>query len=316
MSDSVIHSIAGSAGGIVAMTATYPLIFLSTRAAMETKRENKTIYQAVLDVIKKEGALGMYTGLSSSLVGIAVTNGVYYFFYEYSKGAILRARKGTKALSTLESILAGLIAGSATTIISNPIWVVQTSQAVSGMNHSPTPSDPSSSSSAPVKQQRKLGTIETFLHILNTDGPAAFFRGLGPALALVANPVIQYTVFEQLKNAVVRRRKASGAGGKGNVLTDWDFFFLGALSKLVATGTTYPYIVIKSRLQANHEHAKQYRSAWHGIRTVLREEGVEGLYKGAPSKLLQSVLTAAILFAGQRRIYEITKKAISTVGTK
>lgn len=66
--------------------------------------------------------------------------------------------------------------------------------------------------------------------------------------------------------------------------------------------------VIKSRLQANHEHAKQYRSAWHGIRTVLREEGIEGLYKGAPSKLLQSVLTAAILFAGQRRIYEITKK--------
>lgn len=82
---------------------------------------------------------------------------------------------------------------------------------------------------------------------------------------------------------------------------------------LFSSKTSSPHLsrsrsVIKSRLQANHEHAKQYRSAWHGIRTVLREEGVEGLYKGAPSKLLQSVLTAAILFAGQRRIYEITKK--------
>ena len=45
-----------------------------------------------------------------------------------------------------------------------------------------------------------------------------------------------------------------------------------------------------------------------GILTIIREEGVEGLYKGVGSKLMQSVLTAAILFAGQRRIYEIVKK--------
>ena len=37
-----------------------------------------------------------------------------------------------------------------------------------------------------------------------------------------------------------------------------------------------------------------------------------GLYKGVGSKLLQSVLTAAILFAGQRRIYEVTKRAVTS----
>jgi hypothetical protein len=41
MSDSAIHALAGAAGGIAAMTATYPLIFLSTRAAVETKNEPK-----------------------------------------------------------------------------------------------------------------------------------------------------------------------------------------------------------------------------------------------------------------------------------
>lgn len=40
---------------------------------------------------------------------------------------------------------------------------------------------------------------------------------------------------------------------------------------------------------------------------ILEGEGIEGLYKGVGSKLMQSVLTAAILFAGQRRIFEITK---------
>jgi len=37
---------------------------------------------------------------------------VYYYFYERSRETILRARSGTKALSTLESMLIGLIAGT------------------------------------------------------------------------------------------------------------------------------------------------------------------------------------------------------------
>jgi hypothetical protein len=69
------------------------------------------------------------------------------------------------------------------------------------------------------------------------------------------------------------------------------------------------YSVVKSRLQAGHAAAARYRSALHGLRTIIAEEGVSGMYKGAGSKLLQSMLTAAILFASQRRIYELTKVA-------
>jgi solute carrier family 25 (peroxisomal adenine nucleotide transporter), member 17 len=66
---------------------------------------------------------------------------------------------------------------------------------------------------------------------------SAFWRGIGPALILVMNPIIQYTVFEQLKNFLIARRtsRLRAAGGAATVvaaLSDWDFFFLGALSKL------------------------------------------------------------------------------------
>jgi len=309
MSDSVIHAVAGAAGGIVAMSATYPLIFLSTRAAVETRNECKSVYQAVVDIIKREGVLGLYSGLNSSLLGIAVTNGVYYYFYERSRGIILNSRQRSKGLSTPESILTGVIAGSATTIISNPIWVVQTSQAVRTLNYSP--SDPSQ----PKVVLKKLGFLDTIQTMLAKDGVGAFWRGIGPALVLVINPVLQYTVFEQLKNFLVARRtnkmRAAGLATAVAVLSDWDFFFLGALSKLAATASTYPYIVVKSRLQAGNPNALKYKSSLDGLLTILKEEGVEGLYKGVGSKLVQSVLTAAILFAGQRRIYEITKAALS-----
>ena len=66
--------------------------------------------------------------------------------------------------------------------------------------------------------------------------------------------------------------------------------------------------MVKSRLQAGQAHAQRYKSSLDGLLTIIKEEGVEGLYKGVGSKLVQSVLTAAILFAGQKRIYEMIKK--------
>ena len=113
------------------------------------------------------------------------------------------------------------LAGTATTVISNPVWVIQTSQTVSGMD--------AGFAEASAPSPRRLGLCATAARLLRTGGPAAFFRGLGPALVLVVNPVLQYTVFEQLKNALVRRRRM--AGRVGMLLTDWDFFLLGAFSK-------------------------------------------------------------------------------------
>jgi adenine nucleotide transporter 17 len=53
----------------------------------------------------------------------------------------------------------------------------------------------------------------------------------------VINPIIQYTVFEQLKAVIEKTRK----------LSNFDFFWLGAVSKLAATGITYPYMLVEPR---------------------------------------------------------------------
>lgn len=92
-----------------------------------------------------------------SLYAIDPVYRVYYYFYERTREALLRS-KSSKALSTLESMLTGLIAGSATTMISNPIWVVQTSQAVRSMSVE--------GQSAP----KKLGFFESAKNIVAKDG--------------------------------------------------------------------------------------------------------------------------------------------------
>jgi adenine nucleotide transporter 17 len=128
-------------------------------------------------------------------------------------------------------MLAGLLAGSATTIASNPLWVIQTTQAVRTLPSTPAPSQ----APEPQGPKKKLGFMATIRYILRTDGPTAFWRGIGPALVLVVNPILQYTVFEQLKNALIARRLlklGAGRSARAASLSSLDYFLLGALSKL------------------------------------------------------------------------------------
>jgi adenine nucleotide transporter 17 len=197
------------------------------------------------------------------------------------------------ALSTAESMLAGALAGSATTVITNPIWVVNTRQTVrAGVDVG------SGSKGKPGAPVRKMGFLETIRHIISTDGVPALWRGLGPALFLVINPILQYTAFEQLKNMLVTSRLTRGVSAS---LSDLDFFFLGALSKLFATGLTYPQVLVKSRQQAGKGKGKS--NFFAELAEILKNEGVAGLYRGVGPKLTQSVLTAAILFSSQARLF-------------
>jgi hypothetical protein len=57
----------------------YPLITLSTRAQVESSRAETSTLDAARRIIKREGIVGLYAGLDSALLGIGVTNFVYYY---------------------------------------------------------------------------------------------------------------------------------------------------------------------------------------------------------------------------------------------
>ncbi|SGY69635.1 BQ5605_C004g03042 [Microbotryum silenes-dioicae] len=265
---------------------TYPLVNLSTRSQVAAREEGQSTRAAALKVIKEDGIVGLYDGLSSSLLGIAITNG-----FEETRAHVMRARKDRrKALSTIECILTSAIAGAATSVFSNPIWVVNTRQTVRTTVKA-NPSLPTLQSKK-IVVEKKLNVLQTIMHIINTDGFGAFFHGLGPALILVSNPILQFTLFEQLKNIILARRATRLAKGAGaSPLTDLDFFLLGAVSKLFATSVTYPYLTVKARMQAGHAEGRSYTSSFDGLRKIIKKDGVAGLYQGVAPKLIQSVTT-------------------------
>ncbi|KAJ5556930.1 hypothetical protein N7494_000845 [Penicillium frequentans] len=288
-SDNIAHALAGAGGGVLSMILTYPLITLSTRAQVESKRAHSTNLDAIRRIVQREGISGLYSGLESALFGISVTNFVYYYWYEWTRAAFekaaVQAGRASKKLTTVESMIAGAIAGSATVMITNPIWVINTRMTARKSE--------SEEQGLPGAPKSKASTLSTLMDLLRQEGPKALFAGVLPALILVINPILQYTIFEQLKNMVERRRR----------MTPKDAFYLGALGKILATSITYPYITIKSRMHvASKDGPKESLNG--SLKRIIQEEGWKGLYKGIGPKVTQSAITAAFLFAFKDVLYD------------
>lgn len=178
--------------------------------------------------------------------------------------AAIKAGRASKKLTTAESMMAGALAGSATVLITNPIWVVNTR-----MTARKSESSDQDLPGGSKKPKRSPSTIGTLLSIIKHEGFSRLFAGVMPALVLVINPILQYTFFEQLKNILEARRKT----------TPTDSFYLGALGKLLATSITYPYITVKSRMHVAKEGAPK-ENMISSFNRILREEGWAGLYGG------------------------------------
>ena len=199
-------------------------------------------------------------------------------------------------------MIAGAIAGSATVMMTNPIWVVNTRMTARQSDSSSDLPGPATESGGPAK---KPSTIATLINLIKEEGPLALFAGVLPALVLVINPILQYTIFERLKDALAKRRR----------VTPRDAFFLGALGKLAATSITYPYITVKSRMHVASKDGPQ-DGMMQSLKRIIREEGWGGLYKGIGPKVSQSVITAAFLFAFKDALYEASVKARRKIPVK
>ena len=186
--------------------------------------------------------------------------------------------------------------------MTNPIWVVNTRMTA---RQSESSSDLPGPATEPEKPAKKPSTIATLVNLFKEEGPLALFAGVLPALVLVINPILQYTIFERLKDILAKRRR----------VTPRDAFFLGALGKLAATSITYPYITVKSRMHVASKDGPQ-DGMMQSLKRIIREEGWGGLYKGIGPKVSQSVITAAFLFAFKDALYEASVKARSKIPVK
>ncbi|OVA17657.1 Mitochondrial substrate/solute carrier [Macleaya cordata] len=315
MSDALINGLAGAGGGIIAQLITYPLQTVNTRQQTDrdpkkTKRKLGTIEQ-MCQVVKHEGWGRLYGGLTPSLVGTAASQGVYYYFYQIFRNkveaaALARWKKGfgDGSVGMLSSLMVAALSGCVNVLLTNPIWVVVTRM----QTHTKASriSKPIQSLSVTLDEAVQISAIEpppygtsnAVQEVYDEAGVFGFWKGVFPTLIMVSNPSIQFMLYETLLKKLKARRAMSKNANKG--VTALEVFLLGAVAKLGATVVTYPLLVVKSRLQAKQvtggDKKLHYKGTLDAIMKMIRYEGIYCFYKGMSTKIVQSVLAAAVLF--------------------
>lgn len=277
-------ALAGAGGGAISLGLTYPLYTIVTK--LQVRSNYGGPIDTFLHVLREEGWTSLYAGLAPALIGNAYAQGVYYYWYAFFRSVAEGKGPKKRAVGTFASLLIGALAGAITVIFTNPFWVV-TTRLQTGRETTKKDDEVGFKTARP----KQKGILQVVQEIYQEGGLKAFWNGLVPSLILVINPALQYMVFERVK-AVWEKRTP------GRQLSSSDFFLLGAIAKTVATVVTYPYITVKTRLQAKGK----YSGTLDVLQKIYTQEGIGSFFKGIESKIVQSVLTAAFLFMFQNKL--------------
>ncbi|CAG8689024.1 3480_t:CDS:2 [Funneliformis mosseae] len=152
-------------------------------------------------------------------------------------------------LSSIQHLTASAQAGAITAIFTNPFWVVKTRMCTTNRT------DP--------------GAYKGLF------GISGLYKGLIPALFGVSHGALQFMAYEELK----RWRARINPEKDRDRLDNLEYLLIAATSKTFATVITYPYQVVRTRLQ-NQRFEIKYDGVIDTIKKVYKAESILGFYKG------------------------------------
>ncbi|KAF2095010.1 mitochondrial carrier [Rhizodiscina lignyota] len=282
LNPSFVESVAGFSAGVVATLVVHPFDILKTRLQLDqsTKAQWGSSWKILRKIVREEGNVtALYRGLWPNMIGNSVSWALYFLWYRNIKDFFQAQRGPGGRLSSADYLLASGTSGILTAVCTNPIWVIKTRMISTGRN---TPG-------------AYTGMWHGTKEIARTEGLRGFYRGLLPSLFGVSHGAIQFMAYEQLK----LRRSAQINNAE---LSNWDYLTLSAVSKIFAGSITYPYQVVRSRLQT-YDAQIAYTSAGDVVTQVWRKEGIRGFYKGLVPNIVRVLPSTCVTFL----VYENTK---------
>lgn len=218
--------------------------------------------------------------------------------------------------------MCGTEAGVIMVLLFNPLWVVRTRLSLQGLIYDSKTHQP----------RHYTGLVDALKTIYLEEGVRGLYRGLGPALILTSHGSIQFAAYEELKK--MAENYLSKNSDQQQQQHAFVSMVLGATSKIFASTITYPYQVIKSRLQqrnnapietnrispeaniditemkvdtAASKLKPKYKNSLDCMIKIWRCEGLKGFFRGVVPNALKVAPSAAITFV----IYEEMMKIMN-----
>ncbi|EEF49824.1 peroxisomal adenine nucleotide carrier 1 [Ricinus communis] len=292
--ESLSEATSGAIGSLLSTTILYPLDTCKTKYQAEVRAHGQRKYRHLSDVlfeaISNGQILSLYQGLGTKNLQSFISQFVYFYGYSYFKRLYLE-KSGFKKIGTKANLVLAAAAGACTAIVTQPL-------------------DTASSR----MQTSAFGKSKGLWQTLTEGNWGDAFDGLGISLLLTSNPAIQYTVFDQLKQRLLKgKQNTADSSSSVEALSAFSAFVLGAVSKSIATVITYPAIRCKVMIQAADSDDESKKGKSKSRKTVpgvvcaiWKREGVLGFFKGLQAQILKTVLSSALLLMIKEKISRST----------
>ncbi|KAK4743198.1 hypothetical protein SAY87_001199 [Trapa incisa] len=297
--ESVSEATSGAIGALVSTTVLYPLDTCKTKYQAETRTGRHQKYRNISDVlwqaISTRQVLSLYQGLGTKNLQSFISQFIYFYGYSFFKRLYFQ-KSGNKTIGTKANLIIAAAAGAFNVVVTMPL-------------------DTASSK----MQTSEFGKSKGLRKTLSEGTLGEAFDGLGISLLLTINPSIQYTVFDQLKQRMLKSKqnaRTNGPSSSPEALSAFSAFILGAVSKCVATCLTYPAIRCKVTIQAaeleleeddtKEPQEKARRTISGALYSIWKREGLLGFFKGLQAQILKTVLSSALLLMVKEKITRTT----------
>ncbi|CAK9438252.1 uncharacterized protein LODBEIA_P24950 [Lodderomyces beijingensis] len=262
--------LAGSISGGVARAITAPLDVVKIRLQLQSKtfKHRKTIATVVKDLLREEGVIALWKGNVPAEILYIVYGGVQFTSYSILSKNISRVEDsyGVRLSSASHSLMAGIGAGVASTLVTYPFDLLRTRLVAN-------------------RKRNLVSMTGTIRRIVKIEGVSGMFSGIAPAVVSIASMTgLMFWSYELARDFSADYKHVPFIEGICG-------FIAGAVSK----GITFPLDTLRKRCQMySVVYGKKYHSAFHIFVNMIKREGIFGLYRGYGVSIIKTAPTSAL----------------------
>ena len=285
------HTIASQGAGAFATIFFFPfdtvkMRFMSqdgTRQRMHNNHNYSSTFKSLAEIRATEGMRSLFRGSATAICGSVTAWGSYMFLYRSLNSRLVTgddflAKSGVSMVSSVTS-----------SAISTPIFLIKTRMQV----------EDRSGAGGPMHYTTFSSSLK---HIVATSGARSLWRGYSAQCLLAIPNAFNLPIYDALKK---KRMEAT----RKEELDMYEVLGCTLVTKTTLLLISHPLFVLKTRLQDHRSHLGEvkYDSVVGSVKTIMKREGVKGMYRGTVPALIQAVPRAITHFFVYEALLKLQK---------